>query len=188
MAQHSQNTETVVDLLIEDHREFDALFEKAKSTTDHHHRRDLADQIIADLVRHSVAEEQYLYPAVRAYLTNGDQRADHEIAEHAEAEEMMKGLENVDAEDPRLLTMVSGLHDTITHHVSDEENDIFPALQQTMDHASLVELGTKVHQAKAKAPTRPHPDLPRTPPLNKVVGPGTGFVDRLRDHLSGREV
>lgn len=45
-----------------------------------------------ELVRHSVAEEQFMYPAARKHLEGGDQIADHEIEEHAEAEEVMKHL------------------------------------------------------------------------------------------------
>ncbi|PNG20684.1 hemerythrin, partial [Streptomyces cahuitamycinicus] len=33
---------------------------------------------------------------------------------------------------------------------------------------------------------RPHPSAPDTPPANKLLAPGTGMVDRLRDMLSGR--
>jgi len=43
-----------------------------------------------------------------------------------------------------------------------------------------------VQQAKKLAPTRPHPSAPDKPPLNKVLGPPVGLVDRVRDALSGR--
>jgi hypothetical protein len=43
-----------------------------------------------------------------------------------------------------------------------------------------------VRRAKKMAPTRPHPSAPDTPPANKLLAPGTGLVDRLRDALSGR--
>jgi hypothetical protein len=50
----------------------------------------------------------------------------------------------------------------------------------------LAELGDKVQAAKDRAPTRPHPSAPTRPPLNKLIAPGVGLVDRVRDHLSGR--
>jgi hypothetical protein len=40
--------------------------------------------------------------------------------------------------------------------------------------------------AKKMAPTRPHPAAPDTPPANKLLAPGAGLVDRLRDALTGR--
>ena len=39
---------------------------------------------------------------------------------------------------------------------------------------------------KAIAPTRPHPSAPDTPPLNKILAPGAGLVDRIRDKITGR--
>ncbi|WP_405427915.1 hypothetical protein [Micromonospora sp. NBC_00617] len=43
------------------------------------YRRQLTDVVIAELVRHAVAEEAYVYPTARKALPDGDQIADHEI-------------------------------------------------------------------------------------------------------------
>lgn len=180
--------QTVIEVLVEDHREVEQLFEQAKAAASGEMRRELADQIIAELVRHSVAEEQYLYPAVRKHLDGGDERADHEISEHQEAEELMKEIEKLDADDPELAPKLATLEADIKHHVAEEEGEVFPALQEKMGAGELVELGDQVKAAKEKAPTRPHPSSPNTPPLNKLLGPGAGMVDRLRDKLSGRNV
>ena len=40
--------------------------------------------------------------------------------------------------------------------------------------------------AKKLAPTRPHPGAPNSALFHKLVGPGVGLVDRLRDHITGR--
>ena len=184
----SPTKQTVVEVLIQDHREVDQLFEQARAAASGESRRELADQIIAELVRHSVAEEQYLYPAVREHLANGDERADHEISEHQEAEELMKEIEKLDADDPELAAKLQKLEHEIKHHVAEEEGEVFPALQEKMGAHELVDLGEKVQAAKEKAPTRPHPSSPNTPPLNKMLAPGAGLVDRLRDKLTGRDV
>jgi hypothetical protein len=49
-----------------------------------------------------------------------------------------------------------------------------------------VELRLKVEMAEKVAPTRAHPESPHSELFHKVVGPGVGMVDRLRDALSGR--
>lgn len=43
-----------------------------------------------------------------------------------------------------------------------------------------------MEQAKKLAPTRPHPSAPDHAPLNKLLGPGAGLVDRMREAMSGR--
>ncbi|SFQ58913.1 Hemerythrin HHE cation binding domain-containing protein [Amycolatopsis arida] len=177
----------LISVITDDHRQVEAVFsELEKRTGSPQHRRDLADHVIAELVRHSVAEEQYMYPAARKHLPNGDQIADHEIAEHAEAEQVMKQLENVEPTDPRFDQLLGQLIADIRHHVEDEENDLLPKLQQACSEEELRELGEKVLRAKEIAPTRPHPSAPDKPPANRILDPGAGLIDKIRDGLSGR--
>ena len=49
-----------------------------------------------------------------------------------------------------------------------------------------MKLAAKVETAKKLAPTRPHPSAPNNPVFHKLVGPGVGLVDRVRDKLTGR--
>lgn len=139
-----------------------------------------------ELVRHSVAEEAYLYPAVREFLPDGDTVADKEIEDHAEAERTMKALEEVDAGHTESDRLIGALMTEIRSHVRDEEDTLFPQLRSAASEDELVKLGDKVRQAKKTAPTRPHPSAPDTPPANKLLAPGAGMVDRIRDALTGR--
>lgn len=43
------------------------------------------------------------------------------------------------------------------------------------------ELGEKLEQARKIAPTRPHPDTPPTPTVQKTVGVGAAIIDHVRD-------
>jgi len=177
----------LIDVLVADHHEVEEMFTELESgTIDVARRTELRDKVITELVRHSVAEEQYLYPTARKALPGGDQLADREIEEHAAAERVMKAWESVAPEDPRFDQLLAQLITDIRGHVADEEADLFPRLQAACTEEELVALGEKVQRAKKIAPTRPHPSAPDTPPLNKVLGPVTGLVDRVRDALSGR--
>src|SRR5829696_3015944 len=90
----------VVDILTTDHHEVLDLLQQIKTSTDAEERRDLADTVISELVRHSVAEEMYVYPAMKKYLPDGDEAVDHDVEEHTELERAMKKLESVDARGP----------------------------------------------------------------------------------------
>jgi hemerythrin superfamily protein len=178
----------LVSVITSDHREVEEIFqalESKKGTPQH--RRDLADHVIAELVRHSVAEEQYMYPAAREALPDGDSVVDHELQEHAEAEQLMKDLDGLDAEDPEFDRLVTKLIADIRHHIEEEESELLPKLQDACSRSQLEDLGEKVVNAKKIAPTRPHPSAPDKPPANKLLGPGAGLVDRMRDALSGRD-
>jgi len=175
----------VIDMLTTDHQEVLDLLQQIKITTNADERRDLADTVISELVRHSVAEEMYVYPAMKKYLLDGDEAVDHDVEEHKELEQTMKKLESVEAQTPEFERLLGELEDILRDHVGDEENEQFPQLRAQVPREELIEIGAKVENAKKLAPTRPHPLAPNNEVFHKLVGPGVGLVDRLRDKLSG---
>ena len=162
------------------------MFGQLKDAGDEGRRRALADDVTIELVRHSVAEEMFLYPATREHVPDGEEIADKEISEHVQVEKTLKQLERADAGSEEFSRLLTELMTDVREHVAHEENTLFPALADHAGRDELLELGQKVEAAKRTAPTRPHPSAPDTPPLNKLLAPGAGLVDRVRDHLSGR--
>ncbi|MGW2894906.1 hemerythrin domain-containing protein [Streptomyces sp. NPDC001212] len=177
----------VIEELMADHREVEEIFGRIQSTTGQGQElRSLVDEVTIELVRHSVAEEQYLYPTVRERVEDGDRIADKEIADHGRVEQLLKQLERINADDPQMSALLQQLMEEVAAHVEDEENNLFPLLRQACSSEMLDDLGEKVRRAKAMAPTRPHPAAPDTPPANKLLAPGAGLVDRARDFVTGR--
>ncbi|GAA4588513.1 hemerythrin superfamily protein [Actinoplanes octamycinicus] len=176
----------VFDVLIADHRDVTALIGEIWQVADPMIRRDLTDTAISELVRHAVAEEMYVYPAMKKYLPDGDKAVEHDVEEHKELEQTMKRLEDVDVSSPEFDTALRKLEEVLADHVQDEETDQFPELRRLVPADELVELAGKVETAKKLAPTRPHPGAPNNELFHKLVGPGVGLVDRLRDKLTGR--
>ncbi|NUR91271.1 MAG: hemerythrin domain-containing protein [Nonomuraea sp.] len=184
--------EDVIAVLVKDHREVEQMFaelEALRGRADdrsYEQAKTLAEQVVIELVRHSVAEEEHLYPAVREEVPGGEELVEEEIAEHAGAEETMKRLEALHPSEAEFWPTLDRLMGEIRHHLAEEENELFPRLRQVCSQQRLDELGGKVRRAKKIAPTRPHPSAPDTPPANKLLAPGTGLVDRIRDALTGR--
>jgi len=98
----------------------------------------------------------------------------------------MKKLESVDAQSSDFTQLLADLENILRDHVRDEENEQFPQLRAQVPGEELIEIGEKVENAKKLAPTRPHPMAPNNEVFHKLVGPGVGLVDRLRDKLTGR--
>ena len=128
-----------------------------------------------------------MYPAVRESLPDGDDIADHEIAEHAEAEQVMKDLEGVNPAEPRFDELLGKLISEVRNHMQEEEAELLPRLAESCSADQLRDLGRKVLAAKRVAPTRPHPSAPDRPPANLLLAPGAGLIDRVRDALTGRQ-
>lgn len=177
----------VVDILTTDHREMLELLDQVKSAPEPGRRRGLVDTVVAEVMRHAVAEEMYVYPAMEKHLPNGAEEVEHDKQEHDEIVQVMKRLEDVDASEPRFMELVGELEAQLRHHVDDEESDQFPKLRAAIPAQQLVELGEKVQAAKKLAPTRPHPHAPHSELFHKTLGPGVGLIDRLRDKLTGRQ-
>jgi len=179
-------TTDVIDVLIADHRDVTTLIGEIRTVTDPMIRRDLTDTAISELVRHAVAEEMYVYPAMKKYLDDGADAVAHDVDEHKDIERTMKELEAADVESVEFDQALGKLEALLADHVQDEETEQFPELRRRIPHEELVELAGKVQTAKKLAPTRPHPGAPNNELFHKLVGPGVGLVDRLRDKLTSR--
>ncbi|MFD7631124.1 hemerythrin domain-containing protein, partial [Streptomyces sp. NPDC059851] len=177
----------VIDELMADHREVEEMFSRIQAMSGTGQElRDLVDEVTIELVRHSVAEEQYLYPAVREHVEGGGRMADKEIEDHGRVEKILKQLEKMSTEDAQMSPLLQQLMEEVADHVQDEESNLFPMLRRACTAEQLDDLGDKIRRAKAMAPTRPHPAAPSTPMASKLLAPGAGLVDRARDFVTGR--
>jgi hemerythrin-like domain-containing protein len=177
----------MVSVLVTDHNEMKDYFRELEAATDAKARREAADKLTAEVARHSVAEEMYLYPAARKILPNGDELIDEEIQEHAEVEELLKQWEGMDGDDPQFMSVYEQIRDGLLHHIDEEEEPkLFPEMQAALSQEEQEDLGAKITKAKKLAPTRPHPSAPDSPPGDIVLGVPTGIMDRIRDAMSGR--
>jgi hemerythrin superfamily protein len=176
----------VIDILTSDHRDVTALLGEVRIIKDPMMRRDLIDTAISELVRHAVAEEMYVYPAMRKHLEDGEKAVEHDIEEHKQIERTLKELEAADVNSAEFEEALGRLEALLADHVQDEETEQFPELRRRIPQEELTELAGKVETAKKLAPTRPHPAAPNSELFHKLVGPGVGLVDRLRDKLTGR--
>jgi hemerythrin-like domain-containing protein len=180
----------VIEVLEHDHREVEQMFAELESlrgaSTDEQktRRKDLADQVTIELVRHSVAEEVLVYPQVEEKVSA--EEAEHAREEHAEAEETLARLEKLDADDPGFDDELATLMEEIRHHIKDEEGQMFAHMRQVIDPEELRKLGSRVEAFKKVAPTRPHPHVPNEPLPRLAAGPAASLFDRMRDLATGR--
>jgi hemerythrin superfamily protein len=176
-------SDSVIDVLIDDHRRTEQLFQAYEADPRGSDTPALVQRIIVELVQHAEAEEQYVYPAARDVIANGAYVIEHDITEHSRVEELLNALDGRDADDPEHDGLVRQVIAEIRQHVSEEESITLPQLRNALPENDLRRLADKVRQAKAVAPTHPHPTAPDHPPFNKLLGPGPALVDRVRDWL-----
>ncbi|HEX2032097.1 MAG TPA: hemerythrin domain-containing protein [Actinomycetota bacterium] len=173
-----------IDLIVQDHREVEELFAELEEGDGD--RTALVQDVIRELSIHAAIEEQFLYPAMRRSLPDGDQLVEEALDEHQEAKEVLAELDGMEEEDPDFDARVRTLIQDVRHHVEEEEGELLPKIRTALSDSELEEMGERMERAKAVAPTRPHPRAPSTPPGVMVAGAVAGVVDRARDAVSGR--
>ncbi|MGC4806359.1 hemerythrin domain-containing protein [Micromonospora sp. DT233] len=139
----------------------------------------VVDVLTATVSRHLSAEEQYLFPTLRAALPQAGALVDREVAETAALLTALKALTG--PADPALAE-VSG---RLRRHVAGVAA-LITELRRVSTDAELIRLGNRWEIAEEAAPTRPHPGSPATPPWNRLVEPALGVVDKVRDAVTRR--
>ncbi|WP_448615370.1 hemerythrin domain-containing protein [Modestobacter sp. URMC 112] len=163
-----------------DHVDLDHLLKELAGTTGREQERVLR-RIDRLVFSHAFAEETVLWPVVRRVLPDGDAITLQVEQEHQEVNELVSTLETVGHDDPRRAELLSRLVQALQNDVREEEDVMFPRLQEQLDGPALRRLGRQWEVARRVSPTRPHPTVSRRPPGNALSGLPLSLLDRTRD-------
>jgi hemerythrin superfamily protein len=130
-------TKDVVDLIMNDHRELEKLFDTLLDEPDK--RAGLLPVMTTLLTAHSRAEESEVYPAARE--AGGADDVEHSQKEHLEADQLALALSRTDPMSPDFPTALQKLVDAVSHHVAEEERTVLPGMRERLDEARRAELG-----------------------------------------------
>ncbi|HEX3841118.1 MAG TPA: hemerythrin domain-containing protein [Acidimicrobiales bacterium] len=172
----------IVPLLAHDH---DGLKRLAASLhgLDPGQRDERVRELTVHLVRHEVAEERVVHPAVRTDVLPGDMVAAALLREEADLEELAATLERLDSAGDAFDAVLDGLQSQMIEHMRDEEVMLFPLLRNLEADVRRWDLGNRYARATATAPTRPHPRMPNTRPGIVFAEPIASLIDRVRDRV-----
>ena len=130
----------VLDQLKEDHKRVKKAYrEFTKLDVDEDPTRceALVRQVLAELEVHAALEEELLYPAARDAIADPDLIDEAEV-EHESAHALMGQLKSMDAQDDKFAARFTVLCEYVTHHVKEEETELFPQLENArIDWESL---------------------------------------------------
>lgn len=132
---------------------------------------------------HAFAEESVLWPVMRRVLPDGEALTLQVEEEHQEVNEIWTSLEELSQDDPRREPLLDRLTRVLQDDVRDEEDELFPRLQERVSVGQLRLLGVAWEVVRRLAPTRPHPVVARRPPGNALAALPLTLTDRARDNL-----
>jgi hemerythrin superfamily protein len=140
-----------LELLMSDHRKVEDLFEQfeQEKESDEGTRREIAQQICAELTIHAQVEEELFYPWLREQLEDDDMEMVEEAqVEHNTAKDLIAQIEGATDIDEVYNAKVKVLSEYIKHHVQEEENEIFPEVRDQQEE--LDELGQEMSARKGE--------------------------------------
>jgi hemerythrin superfamily protein len=136
-------------LLMEDHREVEALFEKFEKASGDGRKERIAKQICTELKVHAMIEEEIFYPALRGKISDDD--LDEAYVEHDGAKLLINEIEAGGADDEFYDAKVKVLQEQIEHHVEEEEKSRGNLFQQARAAGvDLEALGEQMAARKAE--------------------------------------
>jgi hemerythrin superfamily protein len=137
----------VVDLIMQDHREVERMFEELKTSPEK--RAGTVPVLVTLLTAHSRAEEAEVYPAARDEADEADD-VEHSQEEHLLADQLLEKLAKTDPESPDFDDVLSELVEAVTHHVEEEESNVLPGLRSGLSEERLKELADSFAESRAQ--------------------------------------
>jgi hemerythrin superfamily protein len=174
-----------VTLLKSDHRKVERLFERYRSGLNGKPR--ILREILRELSMHMDAEERELYPVLRTSISDGENLMNEAVKEHKEAAGLLVELERADMSSFDMDAKVATLRRAVEHHVKEEEEEIFPKMEESLGTQRLDELGTLIRRAKRSAPKSPSRSAVRNSPGSSMGGIISAAADRVKDLVSPGE-
>ena len=130
----------VVDLILDDHRRFEALLRDLRDSSKD---RDAVRHAFATLhVAHAEAEERHVYPKLERKHAVGEEEAEHGVEEHAEGNEALLAVLELKGTDTQAFEdAVEKLAEVVNHHITEEEPTILNPAREEVGPQVRAELG-----------------------------------------------
>ncbi|MFZ6757027.1 hemerythrin domain-containing protein [Undibacterium sp. Ji50W] len=137
-----------ISLLKQDHENVKALFSKFDSLGDGAlvSKKKIVAQICLELTKHTIAEEEIFYPAMREIGEDTKDMMDEANVEHAAAKDLITQILAMEPGDDLYDARVKVLSEQIEHHVQEEEGEMFPRAKKAK--LDLMALGEAIQERK----------------------------------------
>lgn len=132
----------VFEALREDHDIQRKLLDDLLNTSgDEASRRKGFETLKTELTSHAAAEEQWFYARLMQHTQTQD-KARHSVAEHHDIDECIEKLEQTDYSSPQWLKYFKDLRHLVTHHLEEEEHEVFQMAGKVLTENQKEELAT----------------------------------------------
>jgi hemerythrin-like domain-containing protein len=136
-----------LELLKEDHRKAQELFEQVKTTGNERQRKQLYKKIKVELDTHIYIEEKVLYATLKKY-EEFKEMALEAVEEHLQVKTLLRDIDRLSEGSERFEPKLMALIENVGHHVEKEEGEMFPEVERRFSEEQLEDLGQSLEAAK----------------------------------------
>jgi hypothetical protein len=122
----SEPQQNPVDIIKQDHRKVEALFEQFESSEDNKQKLEIAKQVCMELTVHAQYEEELVYPLL---MEEDEDTGEEAELEHELIKFMISQIDGSTARDKTLGPKMKVLKELVEHHVEEEEDEALPELE-----------------------------------------------------------
>lgn len=141
----------IMTLIFMDHQKAKTLIREIKNTQDPQKIREYFGQLYKDLVVHSKAEEEVVYPAVRSFYGESDTQELYN--EQAELEKVLNEMKASEPTTEAFKAMVKRIKEMVGDHTRQEESTMFAAMRKNMNSEQREKMATEFKEAKKRFQT-----------------------------------
>jgi hemerythrin superfamily protein len=145
---HTDDEMNIQDVIRMDHAKVNTLFMEINNSDDPQKIQEYFGQIYKDLTVHSEAEEQVVYPAVRAFYGEHDTQELYD--EQASMKVMLDSIKAMSPSSPEFKTQINQLKEVVMDHVRQEESTMFAAIRNNCSSEQQELLATQFKSAKSQ--------------------------------------
>jgi hemerythrin superfamily protein len=142
----TDNELNIQDIIRMDHNKVNTLFLQIDSTDDPQKLQEYFGQVYKDLMVHSEAEEQVVYPAVRPYYSETQELYD----EQAELKKKLDEIKAISPTAPEFKSKIQDLKSIVLEHVRQEESEMFAKIRENFSDQQKEQLATQFKSAKSQ--------------------------------------
>jgi len=137
----------VQDVIRADHNKVNTIFTEIGATDDPQKLQEYFGQMYKDLMVHSIAEEEVVYPAVRPFYNDTQELYD----EQAQLKQMLDEVKAINpSSTDEFKSKIKNIMDVVGDHIRQEESTMFAAIRDNMNSDQSEQLATKFKEAKSK--------------------------------------
>jgi hemerythrin superfamily protein len=136
----------IQDVIRLDHQKTNTLIAEIENSDDPQKIQEYFGQLFQDLIVHSVAEEQVVYPRVRPFYGEGDTQELYD--EQAQLKELLEKMKQVEPSAAEFKDMLQRVKDMVGDHTRQEESTMFAAINNNSSSEDQQQMATDFKEAK----------------------------------------